>query len=274
MDPRTLALPRRQALLALLLAAAAAAGLPRPAAGAEPQRPLQPARPGAALSAMVAFDGTYIPALAATSAASLKPEAAPAAVATMQALVAEWPALRSRLAPVWGATPPARWVEALQDVDRRIGLASQATLHAKWSEAHEELEGVRVELMEARRSQGFDYFVDRLTEYHEPMEVLALAGALKPASLTAERRGELARAYQEARALWAEIERFAVPAEAYGLSSGRQAQMQQGMAQERVALDALGQALQGDDAARLLQAAAAIKPPFARLFTAFGQPAH
>ena len=51
--------------------------------------------------------------------------------------------------------------------------------------AHTALEDVRIDLMKLRSAQGVDYFMDRLTAFHEPMEVLALAGnTLKPQDLT------------------------------------------------------------------------------------------
>jgi len=260
----------------LLLAAAAIVSVPTArAAGPGPAAAtLAAAVAGPTLHAMVAFDAAYIPALAATSAAALDPKAAGSARAAAQALQGEWPGLRARLATAWGEREAPGWAGALQRVDRHIAGATQAVQRGDWSVAHDQLEEVRVELMQARRAQGMDYFVDRLTAYHEPMEVLALAGAtLKPAELTHERREALATGWRQASSMWAEIERFAVPAEAYGLTVQRKAQLDQGIAQERAALDTLGSAVRSADAVDLLKAAAAIKPPFARVFTAFGRDA-
>ena len=132
---------------------------------------------------------------------------------------------------------------------------------------------MRVDLMQARRRQGMDYFVDRLTAFHEPMETLALTGStLRPDQLDAKRRVELERAYAHARTLWRGIEQHAVDSAAYGLSAPRQAQLRKALDDETAALGQLSDALRGNDNANLLKAAVAIRPPFAKAFTAFGQP--
>ena len=55
------------------------------------------------------------------------------------------------------------------------------------------------------------------------------------------------------------------------MSEAQQAQFNKGMADVTQALSRLSDALRGADNAALLKAAAAIKPPFARTFTAFGR---
>lgn len=222
---------------------------------------------------MVAFDGVYIPALSQTSNASQKPEAGPAATAAMARLRQAWPTLRQDLTGAWGPSAPAGWAQALERVDQQITLAGRATAAAKWHDAHEALEDVRIELMRARQAGGLDYFVDRLTAYHEPMEVIALTGAqVKPADLDATRLASLRKAYTEASELWQAIRRVQVGPGTYALDARRAQQLSQGLADEDAALQALGRALAGTDASAILRAASAVKPPFARVFTAFGQP--
>ena len=45
----------------------------------------------------------------------------------------------------------------------------------KVTDAHEALEHVREVLMKLRQRNGIDYFIDRLTAFHEPMEAIVLA---------------------------------------------------------------------------------------------------
>lgn len=225
------------------------------------------------LGPMVAFDGVYIPALAQSSSASQKPEAAPAAAAAMARLQKEWPALRTAMAGAFGASAPEGWAGALQQVDQQISLAARATAASQWHDVHEALEEVRLALMRVRVAARLGYFVDRLTAYHEPMEVIALTGAqLKPADLDAAKRADLRKAYSEASTLWKGIRSATVNPAVYALDARRLQQLQQGLADEDTALRNLGQALDGGDPAAILRAAAAVKPPFARVFTAFGQP--
>ncbi len=226
----------------------------------------------APLDDMVAFDAVYIPALSMSSSASQDARAAPKAQATARALDQQWPTLKRRLAATWTGNAPTGWQRTLTTVERHIRTALDAAAKSDWKATHEALEPVRIELMAARQRQGMDYFVDRLTAYHEPMEVLALAGAtLKPAQLDAARRAQLEQAYAEARALWRGIEQQPLDAAAYGLSAARQAQLRKALDDETAALARLSDALRGSEFDTLLKAAQAIKPPFSRAFTAFGK---
>jgi hypothetical protein len=103
------------------------------------------------------------------------------------------------------------------------------------------------------------------------MEVLATAGASwKPGAIDARRRAEFEQAFAEAAARWRAVEQHLPDAQRYGLSPARETQFRQGMAAASAALAKLSDALRGSDEAALLAAARAIKPPFARAFTAFG----
>jgi len=216
----------------------------------------------------VALDAVYIPALSHSSAAQNDADAAPRAVQATQRLTQQWPGLRERLRTSLGGPGVA---SALADIDRRITQASTHVAQARFGPAHEALEGVRERLGHLRSERGYDYFVDRLTAFNEPMETLALAGRdWKPAELTPERRATLEQAFAHARALWHGVESQTPQAAAYALDDRRLAQLRQGMEGESAALSRLSQAFRGSDAQALLKAAAAIKPPFARTFTAFG----
>jgi hypothetical protein len=227
------------------------------------------------LETSVALDAVYIPALSLTTAAQADAAAAAKARAAMARLDARWPALRASLLKdlSGGAaqvTPAAR--QTVASVESHIVASRTAVAGADFKGAHEALEEVRIDLMKARGSLGVDYFVDRLTAFHEPMEVLALAGSqLKPQDLTPARRAELDQAYAAARALWRGIEQNLPRAGAYALDEARAAQFAKGVKDESEALSRLSESLRGSDPAALLKAAAAIKPPFARTFTAFGQ---
>ena len=229
---------------------------------------------GAPLEDMVALDAVYIPALAMTNAAAQDAAFAPKARAALGALQSQWPALKQRLAITWGTTVPAGWSVALASTGRHIDIASGAAKQDDWKQAHDALEPVRIDLMKVRQRQGLDYFVDRLTAFHEPMEQLAQAGSTWPSSvLDTSRRDELVQAYAHARTLWRGIEGQPVDATQYGLSPARAAQLRKAIDEESAALARLSDALRGDDKASVLKAAVAIKSPYARAFTAFGQPA-
>ncbi|MCY7308277.1 MAG: hypothetical protein LH632_19530 [Rhodoferax sp.] len=137
--------------------------------------------------------------------------------------------------------------------------------------SHTALEDVRIDLMKLRQARGVDYFMDRLTAFHQPMEVLALAGnSLKPQDLTPAKRAEMEKTFAEASALWRSVEQHLPNPQAYQLNAARLAQFNKGMADVTASLSRLSDALRGTDNLALLKTAAAIKPPFARTVTAFG----
>lgn len=222
------------------------------------------------LEVMVAFDAVYIPALAFSSAAVQDAGKADAARAAQQRLVRQWPEHRSQLAAVLGPTAPKLLGTVAKDVERATAFVAQSN----WKMAHEALEPIRERLMAARGAIGMDYFVDRLTAFHEPMEAMVLAAAEQATTADLQRRlrDRIAAEFAHARALWHGIEQHLPDSAAYGLTGSRLAQFRSGMADESRALGILSTALNGSDTAALIKAASAIKPPFARVFTAFGSP--
>lgn len=225
----------------------------------------------APLEDMLAFDGIYIPALAATNGAADAAGQARAR-ATMQRLVDQWPALRARLSAVGRASrDPQAWNRALSEVNGQVTRAAAETREGRWNDAHETLEGVRMAMLRARESGGPAYYVDRLVAYHHPMEAVAKFGAAT-APLTSAQREALVQAYTHARALWAAVEREPVDPARYGLVDARRAQYERGMADESAALTRLSDALRSGDDAAIVKAAAAIRQPFARAYIAFGLP--
>jgi len=224
----------------------------------------------AILDNSIALDAVYIPALSLTNAKPGDTAAAAKARAAMQRLDAEWPALKDLSGKAPAQAAAAR--KTLAQVDHALAEARKAMAAGNNAAAHTALEDVRIDLMKLRSAQGVDYFMDRLTAFHEPMEVLALAGnTLKPQDLTPAKRAEMEKTYAEARALWRSIEQNLPDPKVYQLSEAQQAQFNKGMADVTQALSRLSDALRGADNAALLKAAAAIKPPFARTFTAFGR---
>jgi hypothetical protein len=226
------------------------------------------------IDAMVAFDGRFIPALAATSAAAGDPRAADRARAATSRLVAEWPTLRAQLSAAGaGAPASARWPAVLAGLDRDIAHADGLVREGRFGDAHEALERVRPALLDARHAAGIDYFVDRLVEFHEPMEALvAQAPAARDGRLGDEGRAAMVRTYAQARALWLAIERAPLDAERHGMSAQRAEQYRRAVAEESAALARLSDALRSGDGPAIAAAAEAVKPPFARAYTAFGQP--
>ncbi|MEO8298454.1 MAG: hypothetical protein ABI574_11665 [Burkholderiales bacterium] len=211
-------------------------------------------------SAMLAFDGLYIPVLFMTGSAGKSEEAAAKASAAMRRLREQWPALRQALAAAVPAQPT--WVQALATVKTQLDEANELVSKARWDAAHEALEHVRETLFAARRGLGIDYALDEFTAYHTAMEKLANA--------TAVRRPAFEVDFAAARALWRRIEIMSFDPTTYGLTPTRSNQLAQARTDETAALSRLSMALREASDADLLKAAAAIKPPFVRAYLAFG----
>jgi hypothetical protein len=219
-----------------------------------------PAHPST--TALLQFDAVYIPALFLTGSAGKTAEGPARAVAAMDRLSRQWPALKPALV---AAVPDQRiWPKALEAAQGALREADARVAKAQWEPSHEALEQVREVLFEARRSLGIDYALDEFTAYHVIMEKLAGATRVQRPVLEAD--------FAAARARWRRIEAMSFDAAVYGLGPARARQLDEARADESRALSALSEALRAGSDADVLKAAAAIKPPFVRAYVAFGAP--
>lgn len=217
-----------------------------------------------AWDAMVAFDQAYIPALAFTS-----QQQGDSARAAMPDVMARWQSLQGNIPADWKRQEA--WRQVTTDITGRLQRADALIAEGQLTEAHEALEGVRSLLMLQRNKHGIDYFVDRLTAYHEPMEAIVLAVKGKtPMTLTDADITMIRQRLLEAQALWHNVEQARVDPKRYRLSNETSVALGTGIRQEAAALQTLQAALAGDDRQRIIQAATAIKPPFSQVFMLFG----
>jgi hypothetical protein len=214
--------------------------------------------------AMIAFDQAYIPALALTS-----QQQGAEARAIMPEVLVRWQTLQQRVPAAWARQDA--WRQTVTDVTTRLTKADALIRDGHLTEAHEALEVVRTVLMTQRIQHGIDYFIDRLTAYHEPMEAIVLTAKGKtPATLTDADIAALRRHLQEAQALWQPVESARIDPKLYRFSDKAFTALGTGIRQESAALQALQTALAAEDRQRIIKAAIAIKPPFAELFMLFG----
>ena len=245
----------RGAALAVSLAAAAAAQ-------------------AAPMDDLLAFDARFIPALMATNVAVPDAAAATRAAAAVDRLALDWPALRTRLSELGrGQRDRAGWEAMLVSIDRRIAEAGALLRQGRVQAAHEALEHVRPAMLATRRAAGIDYPIDRLVAFHDSMEALvAAASAVREGRLSVADRDDLTRRFAEARALWTAVERDGTDPVRIGLTDERATRYARAVAEEGTALSILSEALRGRDDVALANALAALKPPFARAYAAYGDP--
>lgn len=233
--------------------------------------PLQPAAaapvalPTYLAADMVTLDRAYIAALALTSQEKLEPSQKAMAV-----LVPTWQAFQAKYVAANPADPQWRL-----DFDAVNGMIERADgivrTGAPLVAAHEELEGVRITLMDLRERNGLEYYVDHLTRFHEPMEAIVLAGKdATPDSISPAEIAAIRAHLDEARAIWAVATAAPFDAALFGFTPEKQATMARQIAAESEALTRLDAALAGDDPSAVIQRAVALKPSFSVLFMLFG----
>jgi hypothetical protein len=141
----------------------------------------------------------------------------------------------------------------------------------KVTDAHEALEHVREVLMKLRLRNRIDYFIDGLTAFHEPMEVIVLAAKDKSGdTLTEADIGRIRKMLPQAEQAWQRVTVAKLDANDYMLTPAQADDARKLMTLETASLAALKDALAASDKARIAQAAVAIKPNFAKLFMIFG----
>jgi hypothetical protein len=125
--------------------------------------------------------------------------------------------------------------------------------------------------MKLRQRNHLDYFVDALTTFHEPMETIVLAAKDRTSdTLTEADIAHIRKMLPQAEQAWQRVAAARLDADDYMLAPAQADDARKLMALEAASLSALKDALASDDKARIVRAAVAVKPHFAKLFMTFG----
>jgi hypothetical protein len=214
---------------------------------------------------MVKLDKVYIAALALTSQGKVAESRK-----AVGDLKQSWQGFRDRY---YNASPrDSQWKQDFDDVNGMVNEAAKIVASdRKVTDAHEALEHVREVLMKLRLRNRIDYFIDRLTAFHEPMEVIVLAGKDKSEdTLTEADIGRIRKMLPQAEQAWQRVTVTTLDANDYMLTPAQADDARKLMTLETASLATLKDALAASDKARIAQAAVAIKPNFAKLFMIFG----
>lgn len=215
-----------------------------------------------AVSDFAVFDRAYIPVLALSSAGRLE-----AARQAMARLEAQWPLSEARMRDTLGRDPA--WPGDAERIAQAIATARSELDAGRTAETHQALEPVREILWHARQRQGIAYFVDGLTAHHAPMEAIVLATRGRDA-LSRDEMAQIAALHEAATATWSAVLEAPLEPAALGLGEAETGRLHALLAQEASALQALGEALRAGNAAAVLRAGPAVKPPFAEAMMLFG----
>jgi hypothetical protein len=212
---------------------------------------------------MIALDRAYIPALAVTSQGTLEESQR-----AMALLNKQWAEFKGKHA---NRPQDKQWQADLTKIDGMIAEANKIVAGGKdLVKAHEVLEGVRFTMLEARTRAQMPYFLDALTNYHDPMEAIVLTAKDKtPANFGDGEIGLIKDSLADAEKRWAVVKQTRIDSE-YGFSEAQRETLAKLIANESQALETLKKALAANDKAAVIKAAVAIKPPFAKTFMSFG----
>ncbi len=208
------------------------------------------------LDEMVVLERAYVPVLALTNQPGKNAESA----AAMQRFDRAWSAFRAA-APTRG---DSSLIGVLDESEKHLAQARRDIGAGQLKEAHEALEHLRHAFWKWRAGKGIDYFPDRLTAYHDQMELVA------DAATHAAERAKLASALQQARTRWEEVVRVKFDAQLHGFDAARRARLSELMAREGQVLTKLEQLGPGGDAAALAAEAKSLKGAFAQIYFLFG----
>jgi hypothetical protein len=216
------------------------------------------------LADSAALDRAYIPALMLSN--GKDPAKAKAA---QEAYEQSWTAFAAKQR---NAKPgDAGWAKMFTIVDKANAEARAAIAAGKMSDAHNAQEEVRHALWHERQALGLQYQPDVLTDFHAMMELIidAVQGK-EPAAIGAAEIAKLRPMLADARKRWQAVKTAQWNPADYGLDAARLESYRAALANEDKALDELGASLDAGDGARIVKAAPAIKPPFAKAYAAFG----
>jgi hypothetical protein len=210
------------------------------------------------------LDGAYVPALALTKMGTLE-----ASGKALGRLKRDWRGFQAQFA---GAMPQdGQWRTDFRRVSVAIKEADTHLQAGHQAEAHESLEAIREILLTARRRHDLDYYLDYLTEFHDTMEVIVLAVKdAQPADLQASTIESMRGLTDKAIEQWERVKVAPFSAKRFRFSEAKNAQRQQLLKAETLALQQLKAALASGDKAQIISTGKAIKPVFAKSFMLFG----
>ncbi len=230
------------------------------------------AKDGALERDMVVLEKTYIPPLFFTSAMNLQ-----ASVASMKVFKASWAEFSGKY--YFYKPDYANWQKYFDEIEWAVQAADDIVQSAVRTgsvtilpQAHEELEAVRMVMLELRPKNGFPKFItDKLTIFHEPMEHIVLSVKGKtPADIDDALLAELAVTLKHANKAWDDVVKCPFDASLWALQPVQVVNYYAFQAKESAALENFAAALESGDKARIIQAGMAVKPNFVECYKTFG----
>jgi hypothetical protein len=219
-------------------------------------------QPETLLKDMAALDQAYIPVLALTTqndpVGSRK---------SMDTLITTWSAFKGTYYTAMPQDPG--WKPDLDTVNKTIYSANARITEGNLSAAHTELEQFRLTMLDLRTRNKIDFFIDKMTRFHEPMEAIVLAALDKTPDKVDV--ATIQRVYPDAVVKWDAVKTGTIDATLFGFTPVQEQKTRTLIANQTLALDTLGTALKSGNNTAIGKAAVGIKGPFSILFSSFGK---
>ena len=165
-----------------------------------------------------------------------------------------------------------KWKQDMEKAEDYIMAADRFVAEGKdLPKAHEELEGVRELLMEARKRNNVAYYPDHLSEFHHYMEEIFDAADKKTPETLNDRDMEIIKkALPTAVASWEAAKKAKFDAQVFGFDPEKVQKMNQFHKAEEDALLALQEAIKKGDKAEMIKVATSLKGKFVAVYLLFG----
>ncbi|MBW1848278.1 MAG: hypothetical protein JRG81_15420 [Deltaproteobacteria bacterium] len=214
----------------------------------------------------VKFDKAYTPALFLTNLEKLNPSKK-----SIAKLKEEWSSFKGKYYEYYKEDP--QWSRDFDKVDQSIMEADKIiSSNGDLIEAHEALENIRYTFIKTRRRNNIDYYIDYITDFHDPMEHIVLRAKGKtPETLKEEDIEFIENSLPEVLKLWDAIKSAKFDKDLFFFNEEKVKKMQGIIKAETMALEDLKGALKNKSAKEnIIKKAIGIKKNFALLFKLFG----
>ena len=217
------------------------------------------------LKDFASFDRAYIPALSMTNQGEKEQSKI-----SMSLLKDNWKIFKGKYYK--HNSKDSKWKEDFDNVEQMIMKAdSIVSNEGNLSDAHNSLEGIRTVFMELRKRSKIEYYIDYLTEFHEPMEAIVLTAKGKnPETFTDADIEKIQKSLDEALSIWTRFEKAKFKKSIFGFNKEKTKTMRNHIKLESESLSKLKQSIETKDKKAIIQSAIGIKPNFVNLFTTFG----
>jgi hypothetical protein len=211
------------------------------------------------------FDRAYIPALFLTGQAKMEQSQR-----AMGFLKEGWAKYKMKYYDLQPKDP--KWMQNMDKAEDYIKAADTWVAGGgDLTKAHEELEGVRELLMEARRRNKIDYFPDYLSEFHHYMEeIFDAADKKKPETLGDQDIDAIKKVLPSAVTSWEAAKTARFDAQAFGFDPEKVQKMGQLHKAVEDTLLSLQEALGKGDKAEIIKNATSLKGKFVQVYLLFG----